>query len=193
LSDLKTRDESILRLLRAKQYEEAFAELERAYATKLLRVCLAYFHHKQSAEDATQESLMRIWRALRTYDERQGSLFTWAYQIAQNCCHSIWKDDEAAALAGKVKQEPQSWRSCPETEEDRRQNLAVLLETAVSLPKMQARVLLLYYFNDLSVREVAEALGIPAGTVKTHLYRGRLAMRGRLRMLGLPDDDFDWR
>jgi RNA polymerase sigma-70 factor (ECF subfamily) len=56
-----------------------------------------------------------------------------------------------------------------------------------ALPERLRRVLVLYYFEERSVDEVARMLGCPAGTVKTHLFRARAALAERLGALGLHD------
>ena len=52
---------------------------------------------------------------------------------------------------------------------------------------MTARILILYYFEEQSVAEVSELVGLPEGTVKTHLHRARARLAARLESLGLAD------
>jgi RNA polymerase sigma factor (sigma-70 family) len=68
--------------------------------------------------------------------------------------------------------------------------LALLRELAEALPERYRRVLILFYYEERSVSEVAVLLGIPEGTVKTNLYRARALMLEQLERHGLNDPTF---
>ncbi|HTT03738.1 MAG TPA: sigma-70 family RNA polymerase sigma factor [Steroidobacteraceae bacterium] len=189
-----SNDQEVLQLLRAGEAGRAFALLLPRFESKIYRLCYALLRERTQAQDAAQESLVRIWRTLHRYDGR-AALSTWIYAITRNRCLSALerrrradgaRADVSAAddeLAGMPVQLPCSDAGGPSSQ----QRDAQLRSLVDALPERLRRVLVLYYFEERSVDEVASMLGCPAGTVKTHLFRARAALAGRLRALGLHD------
>ena len=156
------------------------------YEAKVYRLCVSYMRSPAAAQDAAQESFVRIWRALGRYDGR-ASLSTWLYAIARNCCLtalsaarpnvSLSDPPVAAQVDGLVSPDWQEAR-------ERAQLLRQLVE---ELPPSTRRIVALYYFDEQSVSEVSEQMGLPQGTIKTHLFRARAQLAARLESLGLAD------
>jgi RNA polymerase sigma-70 factor, ECF subfamily len=177
-------DRDIIELLRAGERERAFAWLLERYEGKIFRLCCALLRDRAQAEDVTQESLVRIWKALDRYDER-AALSTWIYAISRNRCLSALErrrtleslaDSEVAAAVEQV--------AAPDAEPPAEQS-ELLRELVATLPERLRRTLLLFYYEGRSTAEVAQMLGCPEGTVKTHLFRARAALAEQLRRRGL--------
>jgi len=83
--DAVTRDGDIAELLRAGDRDRAFDALLQRYEGKIYRLCCAMLRNRAQAEDAAQESFVRIWKALDRYDGR-ASLSSWIYAITRNRC-----------------------------------------------------------------------------------------------------------
>ena len=81
------RDHDIVQLLRSGQPAPAFEFIMQRYQAKVYRLCIAYLRTPAPAQDAAQDSLIRVWRALPKYDER-AALSTWIYAITRNGCLS---------------------------------------------------------------------------------------------------------
>jgi RNA polymerase sigma-70 factor (ECF subfamily) len=184
--DAVTRDSDIAELLRTGCCAAAFDVLLQRYEGKIYRLCCALLRDRSQAEDAAQESLVRIWKALDRYDGR-ASLSSWIYAITRNRCLTALErrrmtyslndgaiETEIAALAA-----PDEGPSDDQSEQ--------LQELIDALPERQRLTLLLYYFQERSTSEVALMLGCPEGTVKTHLFRARKALIEQLRRRGLDD------
>jgi RNA polymerase sigma-70 factor, ECF subfamily len=179
-----SQDSDIQALLQGGAHAEAFAELLPRYRGKVYRLCCALLGDPAQAEDAAQESLVRIWRALPNYDGR-ASLSTWIYTITRNRCLTAIQrrrdfaplDEEVEHLAGDLQS------AAPDPDEVP----ALLRELVNALPERYRRVLTLFYYEDRSVSEVAEMLAIPQGTVKTTLYRARAQLAEQLKERGLHD------
>ncbi|HEY7928393.1 MAG TPA: sigma-70 family RNA polymerase sigma factor [Steroidobacteraceae bacterium] len=187
-------DQEVLELLRSGDAARAFALLLPRYESKIYRLCHALLRERTQAQDAAQESLVRIWRSLHRYDGR-AALSTWIYAITRNRCFSALERrrrlDAAfpdASDAGQEWAQLPAQTSAPDAPELSSQQRDAQLRALVdTLPERLRRVLVLYYFEERSVDEVASMLSCPAGTVKTHLFRARAALAERLRGLGLHD------
>ncbi len=129
------------------------------------------------AEELAQESLLRLWLRAAEFDPAQGALSTWLYRIARNLHidrvrrERSWMQVQAAvedAAAADVVQ-----RSSAEQYADH----ARLRQRIGELPAVQARLVRMSYFEAKSHGEIAQALGMPLGTVKSHLRRAFLQLQ----------------
>ena len=184
--DAVTRDSDIAELLRAGHRDVAFNALLQRYEGKIYRLCCALLRDRAQAEDAAQESLIRIWKALDRYDGR-ASLSSWIYAITRNRCLTALErrrvmdslDDGAIETEVAILTAPDRGSA-----DDRSEQLQELIGL---LPERLRRTLLLYYFQERSTSEVALMLGCAVGTVKTQLFRARAALIEELRTRGLDD------
>ena len=152
-----------------------FDQLLKAYEGKVLRLCYAMLGNRAWAEDTAQEVFLRIWRALGAF-RGEASLSTWIYTITRNACLTALEKAKTAATESLT--EPDILRKVQARElatavrEPRVDVLAWLAE----LPESQRQALTLFYLEEKSYEEVAAALGVPMGTVKTWIHRGRRAL-----------------
>jgi RNA polymerase sigma-70 factor (ECF subfamily) len=170
--------------LAAGRHARAFDLVVPAYKDRVFRLACAMLRDRAAAEDATQETLVRVWKALPGFDGR-AALGTWIFAIARNTClmelrrrrPTVSFDDpdstEAQHAAASVATGP--------AEDPERDNLLRLVAT---LPRNQQEAVRLFYLEDRSYDAVAEQLGLPLGTVKNLLHRARK----RLMALARPDE-----
>ncbi len=180
------RDQDIVELLQGGAFEAAFGRLADRYEHKVYRLCCSILRDPDQAADAAQESLVRVWKALPRYDGR-ASLSTWIYTITRNRCFTaVERRRDADSMSDPlVEQAVEALRaSAPESGTDR---LELLRELVEALPERYRKALTLFYYEEKSVGEVAEMLGLPEGTVKTNLHRARAMLLERVRTLGLGD------
>jgi RNA polymerase sigma-70 factor (ECF subfamily) len=184
VSEAAERDRDIVELLRTGGTEPAFEELLRRYEGKVYRLCCALLRDRTQAEDAAQESLIRVWKALDRYDGR-ASMSSWIYAITRNrCLTALERRRTLEALESWSEDAELAAPTTAEADDGRADHLLGLVE---SLPERLRRVLVLYYFEERSVNEVALMLGCPEGTVKTTLFRARAALAEILKRRGLDD------
>jgi RNA polymerase sigma-70 factor (ECF subfamily) len=182
-------DCDILALLQSGAVGPAFQLTLARYQDKVYRLCCALLRDPSAAEDAAQESLVRIWKAIGGYDGR-ASLSTWIYTITRNrCLTAIERRRELASLSDEaVAAEAESQAHTIGAADDQPVEGSELLRELVELlPERYRRTLTLFYYEDRSVSEVASMLGMPEGTVKTNLSRARAALAEQLRRRGLSD------
>lgn len=185
-TDASTRDADIADLIRRGAHAQAFELLLGRYERRLYRLCLSLLREPAQAEDAAQESFVRIWKALPGYDGR-ASLSTWCYTIARNRCLTALqrrREEETLSNPG-VALEAEAVATVAAGDADDRASL--LRELVDGLPERYRRTLTLFYYEERSVPEVAALLGIPEGTVKTNLFRARGLLLGALEKLGLAE------
>jgi RNA polymerase sigma-70 factor (ECF subfamily) len=121
------------------------------------------------AEEITQDVFLKLWRALPDYDAR-ASPGTWLYTIARNTCLSAARSDSyRRTVPLESAAEPAAPPRAPALDRE-------LAQCIDRLPETQRNVITLFYLQEKRVDEVARMLGIPEGTVKSHLYRARLAL-----------------
>lgn len=163
---------------------EAFGVLVERYERAVYNLCLRMLHNVEDAKDATQEAFFKAYRSLRTF--KLGAKFsTWILTIAYNAsCDRLSKrkHDSGAELPDRADSRPGP------AEETEREDEARRLRGAIdSLPEKYRAVITLYHLQGLQYDEIALILGLPMGTVKTHLFRGKELLRKRLN--GEPEDD----
>jgi RNA polymerase sigma-70 factor (ECF subfamily) len=159
-------DSEITDLLRHDR-RAAFTMLLERYQNKVVRLAYSILGNRTLAEEAAQEAFVKVWKALPRYDGT-AALSTWLYAIARNTCLDELRRNalrremplEEVGLSGGA--------APPDGKLDAARVLA-------RLPEMYRRVLALFYLEGRSYDEVAEMLGLPLGTVKSHLYRAKAA------------------
>lgn len=184
------RDSDIVQMLQAGHRDRAFAQLLPRYEGKVYRLCCALLRDRAQAEDVAQESLVRVWQALGNYD-RRAALSSWIYAITRNRCLTALAKRRTLPSTGETEAEsgadeaPASPSGIPEADSLELRALVDLL------PERLRQPLILYYYEERSVGEVALMLGCAEGTVKSFLFRARAALARELRQRGL-DDPRHW-
>jgi len=186
VTEAAQRDQDILQLLRSGGADAAFEQLLDRYEGKIFRLCCSLLRERTQAEDAAQESLLRIWKALPGFDGR-AALSTWIYTITRNrCLTALERRRESESLADEavaIEADTVQSTAAPEPHD----HLALLRELVDALPDRYRQALTSFYYEDRSVAEVAVMLGVPEGTVKTNLHRARALLLLRLEQLGMAD------
>jgi len=156
----------------------AFADLVRRWNRRLIAHAWRLTGSDDMARDAAQAAWLEIVRGLgRLADER--AFPAWAYRIvSRRCAREIAAVRDRRRLAAAVVAEPPVDAPGPDPDagdETRRLHAAVR-----ALPPPQRAAVALYHFEELSIAEIAVALDVPAGTVKTRLMHARRALRAAL-------------
>jgi RNA polymerase sigma-70 factor (ECF subfamily) len=156
---------------------EAFFDLYDRHAGRVLALCRHVLGEAMAAEDATQETFLRIWTRARLFNPSRGKPTTWMLTIARRIAIDRLRL-EARRLAPDDLDADETWHEVPDpgsTEEDARwQSLRLAV---ADLPPEQRRVVRLAFFFGLSHSQIAAALGTPLGTVKTRMRLGMRKLR----------------
>lgn len=155
--------------------DRQFEELLRTYQDKVFRLCCAMLGDRGLAQEAAQESFVRIWKGLGKF-RGESSVSTWIYAIARNTCLTALKSrPESRNLSMELPGVRASAERAAAGSQgpDRRPDV---MQLVAELPENYRQVVLLYHMEEKSYDEVALMLGMPLGTVKTYLHRARKQM-----------------
>jgi RNA polymerase sigma-70 factor, ECF subfamily len=171
LEPLNSKDIEIL-VNRLKTGDQiAFAEMYDRYSGAINGVISRIVRDVEASQDVLQDTFVKVWKNIQSYDSSKGSFFTWMLNIARNT--SI---DALRKLKKEGKTEIQNWDTAVGLVGAVQQNInSIGLRKLVDKLPDEQRIMIEYiYFQGYTQQEVADELNMPLGTVKT---RTRLAMR----------------
>lgn len=156
--------------------EQVFTELVDTYQTSLLRMCYLNLQDIGLAEDAVQETFIKAYRALSSF-QNESSLKTWLMKIAINTCRDMQRGSWWKHINRAVTLDQLNSAILPVSDDVISLNMEI-----AKLPMKLREVVLLYYYEDMTTEEIADALGIAPSTVSSRLQKAReklrLAMKG---------------
>ncbi len=164
-------DAELVRLFKSGD-SAAFDAIVRRFQDRIFRLASVWLYDSQYAADATQEVFVRSHKGLRRFRFRAAP-FTWLYRTTRYVCNEFNRRRRADALDD----EPADPESAPErhvAEHEAAQRVRAFVE---ELPERQREVVMLRMFEDLSVRETAQAMGCREGTVKALLHKAVARLR----------------
>ncbi|HEY9294428.1 MAG TPA: sigma-70 family RNA polymerase sigma factor [Microlunatus sp.] len=165
--------------------QEAFAEIYRRWAPLVYTIARRALGPGADAEDVTQQVFVAAWTGRLQFDPYQAPLRSWLVGIARNkIADSISRRqrelrllDHAEGLARTRATVASELAGVDATAER-----LMIADELVRLDDEPRQVLWLAFFEDLTHTQIADRLGMPAGTVKSHIRRSLLKMRTRLEV-----------
>ncbi|MEV4416980.1 sigma-70 family RNA polymerase sigma factor [Catellatospora sp. NPDC049609] len=155
-----------------------------AYARDLLRYATRRVG-AQLAEDVVAQTFLVAYERRHRFDAARGAMLPWLYGICSNLLRREHRAEvralratAAAALAGTTDEDAPDARSAERV--DAQRTVARVAAALARLPRRQREVLLLYAVAELEYAEIADALGIPLGSVQSALHRARTKIRSAL-------------
>lgn len=143
------------------------------YGDAVLRMCYLYLADRALAEDALQDTFVKVWRGMNSFVGRGGSSpKTWIMRIAINTC----KDYKRTAWLRHVDRS-KSIEDLPLAFHDVIAESRAIFADVMQLPDKLKQVILLYYFHDMTMAETAEALGTSRATVQNRLKKAYMLLR----------------
>ncbi len=161
---------------------EAWGEIVKNYKEAVFGVTVAILRNRADAEDATQEAFIRAYLKLRHYDLSR-KFSTWLLTVAANVAKNMLRKRRREEPLPKL-----HWAPDPAQEAWREKMCEVVKEVVWSLPEIYRAPLVLRYWHELDISEIAQVLGLKQGTVKTRLHRGRALVRAQLVERGVIQD-----
>jgi RNA polymerase sigma factor (sigma-70 family) len=128
------------------------------------------------AEDATQQVFVAAWRSRSTFDPQRRPLAAWLVGITRNTIADL----HAARARAAALEQALAAAAGEETVEVELGDRLLIADELAHLPAEAQRIVRLAFFDGLTHRQIAERLGLPLGTVKSHIRRSLLRMRDRL-------------
>ncbi len=171
----------------------SFARLVDLYRRSVHGLCFRLLRDPEEARDAAQETFVRAWGAIATYDAAQ-PFGPWILRIARNHALDVLRRRVPAGRQVALDADPEE--GAPVTELaghhpaadavlEQAQTRAALEAAVAALPANYREVIQLFHVEQLSYKEIADTLDVPMGTVMTWLHRARGKLRATLTEQGL--------
>jgi RNA polymerase sigma-70 factor (ECF subfamily) len=171
--------------------ETSFEEIVREHQAMVFRTLLRLTGSREHLDDLAQDVFLRLYRALPGF-RGEALVTTYLYRIAVNVAQDEWKrrrrEDRATVSISEEAGESGTrledrlvhpGRNADELMEER--EFAEMVDTQLArLSHVERSVLVLYHQEERTYEQIAAALGLPIGTVRTHLHRGRKRLRERI-------------
>ena len=173
-------DEDLFERMR-KGDESAFLQLYQRHRDPTFRFAYRMLGSAEQAEDVTHDCFLSLIRNPHHFDPRRGSLRNYLYGAARNLSHKrlrrpgngLADQEYSSAAPGNGKEEPLGHLLAEELSSKVRQALT-------RIPPLQREIVVLSEYEEQSLEDIASILGVPIGTVKSRLFRGRECLRREL-------------
>jgi len=161
---------------------EAYSDLVREYQSSVFSVCYRVLGNRRDAEDLTQDTFLRAYNHLDSFDMER-PFGPWVRTVAANLCYNHLNQsrlpsmpllDEHDIPKGGGGKTPEAWLIKNERQER-------IYQALWQLPPHHRVAIELRHFQDLTYQEMADELEIPLNTVRSHLYRARNKLAELLR------------
>ncbi|KGX83363.1 MULTISPECIES: sigma-70 family RNA polymerase sigma factor [Pontibacillus] len=155
-------------------YQDILKDLMEKYGDMVLRVAFTYVKEEKLAEDLSQEIFIRCYKSLHNFDNRS-SYKTWLYRITVNYCKDYVRSWAFRKLIPKsmTKVEYEHNMRSVATEVLEKEESEELFHKVLRLSVKLREVIILYYYEELTVDEISDVLDVNSNTVKSRLHRAR--------------------
>ena len=170
-------DEAVLAAFaEGRDSQGAFAELVDRYERRIYGICYRYFGDHADAQDATQDTFLTLVRRAETF-RGESKLSTWIYRVAVNACNDLARKrarrpqtpvEDLTDLAGEDSQAQEAL--------EHHETATVIQQALDQLDDLSRTLLILVAIEGQGYKEVAEAMDLPVGTVKSRVHRARAQM-----------------
>lgn len=143
------------------------------YGDSMVRTAYLYLSDSSLAQDAVQESFIKIYTSLDRFEGRSSEK-TWIMRILINCCKNYRRTNWFRLVNTRLSLDEIAETVPVQMEHDD------TLEEVMRLPSKYKDVILLYYYQELNTKEISQVLSCPESTVRVRLKRGRERLKSRL-------------
>jgi RNA polymerase sigma-70 factor, ECF subfamily len=170
--------------------KRAYGELVDRHKDKAMTLAMRMLKNRQDAEEAIQDAFVRAFNALPRF-EWKSSFSTWFYRIVYNVCATQLsrRGEDMQTLVGGADEDAldvPSGDPLPDIQFESAEFARMVLAEIEKLPATYSAVCTLFFVHDMSYDQIVEVTGMPLGTVKVRLFRGRMMLReGVVRQLGV--------
>jgi len=171
--------------------KRAYGELVDRHKDKAMTLAMRMLRNREDAEEAIQDAFVRAFNALPRF-EWKSSFSTWFYRIVYNVCATQLSrrgEDLHVPIDTQEDEEPVALPSTEMPPDIRYESVEfeqIVLQEIEKLPLSYSAVCTLFFMHDMSYDQIVEITGMPLGTVKVRLFRGRILLReGVVKQLGV--------
>jgi RNA polymerase sigma-70 factor (ECF subfamily) len=161
---------------------DTFGELVTRYQQSVFNVCYRLLGNYRDAEDMTQNTFIRAYQRLHTFDN-QRPFGPWIRKIATNLCMNLFKKHHSDTVPYEECYYPTPSKKSPTPEEIfyQTEKAETIQQAIINLPPKYRVMIELRHYQEFSYQEIAETLNIPLSDVKSYLFRGRKLLAERLK------------
>jgi len=163
---------------------EAYSRLVERYRDMVYTICIRMLGNEMDAEEAAQDAFVKAFRALNDFHEKS-KFSTWLYRITYNQCISVIR--RKVKLIDLVDDVPDTGAEDTAlngldslSKEERSKYLQIAVD---SLPETDAVVITLFYYEELSLEEIAGITGLSSNNIRIKLHRSRKKLYQELQKL----------
>lgn len=154
--------------------DDCLTVLMNEYGDSVLRMCYVYLHDYQLAEDVAQETFIKVYQHYGEF-QNKSSIKTWILKIAINLCKN-----QMRTHWWKCRSEKELLEADTKEDYDTFLDRQIVLSEIGKLSVKYKEVLLLYYYQELTISEIADLLNEKESTIKARLVRGRDRLKPKL-------------
>ncbi|PZR56348.1 MAG: hypothetical protein DLM50_08765 [Candidatus Meridianibacter frigidus] len=181
-------DEAIVRLVRSGE-RESFSVLVDRYKRGISTFISASVRNSPDVADLAQETFLRAYAHLGTFNPALGKFSTWLYHIARNVVRTHLAKSKSRPPTQAIPAEQTLENTLPDLSREadpaggllRAEAEGELRAAMAELPERTRTVLALRYFNNMEYQSIARSMGLSLGNVKTLIHRGKLALAQKMR------------
>jgi RNA polymerase sigma-70 factor (ECF subfamily) len=182
-------DQSLVRCAQSGN-AQAFDRLVLKYRSRIVELAMRYTRNRADAEDATQETFIKAYRGLRHF-RRDSAFYTWLYRIASNCAKNVLKArrndsfrnaSDVSDYHHAVRHPTRLWDLATPEELALTADIRGMASAALEgLSEEHRTAITLREIDGLSYQQIASAMSIPIGTVRSRVFRARDIIDHKLR------------
>jgi RNA polymerase sigma-70 factor (ECF subfamily) len=167
----------------------AWEALLQAHTRRIYNLCYRFTGRPAESEDLTQEVFIKVFQTLRTFDATQGSFGTWLSRVARNHLVDHYRRTKKDRMTSSLDDELATFEEKPSptvepvAQVESRERRELLQRGLERLSPDLREAVVLRDLQDLDYDEIAQVLGVPVGTVKSRINRGRLELARVLKRM----------
>ena len=164
----------------------AFNALIRKHETRAYQYAFRLTRNPEEAADVVADAFVRIYNALHNF-KGQSAFTTWMYRILTNCYLDVKKKEKNRQTTslesvlqtpdGEVERQIEDPGASPYEDTERNERERSIEDAVSLLPEYQRAMIVMYHAESMTYEEIAAALDLPVGTVKSRLNRARISLR----------------
>jgi len=173
----------------------AFREFVEIYKQRIYGIAFELTRNHADADDVSQAVFIKVFRSMKTF-KKDACLNSWLYRIAVNAAidhlrkRSFFPPEKALSLPGRLADDSVP-RSSDHSPDPQRETETILMRKKIDdalarISEREKTVFLLRHYHDLSLKEIAETLGLTLGSVKSYLFRSVKKLQKELGLVPAP-------
>ncbi|MDR0817227.1 MAG: sigma-70 family RNA polymerase sigma factor [Clostridiales Family XIII bacterium] len=172
----------------------AFEELYKLKTREILFYTMQHLNSKADVEDVAQEVVIRMYENIGKLKSPY-AFNAWMYRIIKFVCYSHNRKNRHAAAGGSDEElniiADTDESSSPESSAEHRERSEMIFRAITGMPPKQRDSIVMYYYDEMSYKEIAEAMGVSINTVSTNILKGKKTLKKILEAGVYSDKDSD--